>query len=199
MAPLATVADVADIAGTVPAADITRVENLIDKVSAVVRRYTGQLFDLVADDIVRVRPYDGIVRLPQRPVVTVSEVSAQTVPLDAGTYEWTENGYLRPIVPSTAAWWSEASFDGNWRWPAAWLDVTYTHGYADVPADLALVVAEKAGRLYRFGTDNAVTAENIDGYSATYDRAGGAGPWSPEHKAVLDSYRRSGAASLRLS
>lgn len=206
MAALASVADVEDITGPVPPAAHERIENLILKVSAVVRRYTGQTFDLVEDDVVTVRPRDGLVRLPQQPVIAVTSVTYAGVSLDPSTYEVTANGYLRPLTPPvwSGGWanWTD-EFDRftlpayEFLWPPQPMTVTYTHGYAEPPYDLALVVAERVATMYRFGVENT-QAEAIDGYSVHYQKPAHSGPWSEEHKMVLDSYRRSGAASLRL-
>lgn len=193
MAALATVDDVADVIGPIPEAAATRVSNLLDKVSASVRRYTGQTFDAVTDDVVRVWPRDGYVRLPQRPVTAVSSVVIYGTAMAEGSYEFTANGYLRPLAPLL---WDNGWECPDWLWPSTPVTVTYDHGGGS-PPDIALVVAQKAGALYRFGVEGT-QAEAIDGYSATYRAPGAGAAWTPDQKMILDSYRRSGLASVRL-
>lgn len=196
MAALASVTDVEDVAGAVPASDHDRIDNLILKVSALVRRYTGQTFDLVEDDEVIVYPRDGIARLPQQPVVSITSIEVSGAALVTTSYTFTENGYITPVIPPAWANWVDGCVE--WQWPPNPMTVTYTHGFAETPLDVALVVAERVADVYRFGADS-VSSESIDGYSASYARASLSAPWAPSHKMILDSYRRSGLASLRLS
>lgn len=203
--PLATITDVTDVAGAIPTADVARIEGLIAKVSAQVRRYTGHAFTIgvVADEVATVYPHDGQVRLPDWPVTAVASVVAGSTPVAANVYEWTANGVLR-IVPlaSSPVWpnWSPGYSQEGWA--TGPLVVTYSHGYDAVPDDVALVVAEKVAEKYRNGGGGAVQShsESIDGYSeaTTYDTTVAVGGWSAEHKEILDGYRRRGLTSLRL-
>lgn len=192
---LATVTDVEDIAGPVPSASHDRIDRLIAKVSAMVRRYTGQTFDAVEGDVVTIRPRNGYLRLPQRPVTAVTSVTIDATALDPAGYAFTVNGNLSLVNPTL--WDLATQGSVEWLWPPVPVTVTYDHGYAEPPLDLSMVVAERVATMWRFGVDGTA-AEAIDGYSAHYQRPTG-GAWTPEHKMVLDSYRRSGAASLRLS
>jgi hypothetical protein len=195
MATLATVADVEAVSKTVPAGDLTRVNRLIAMVSARVVSYTGQRFD-EASETITVYPVDGIARLPQRPVTAVASVVKDGTLLDSSLYAWTANGYLRPVQSTDAAWLLET-------WPSCQLVVTYTHGYAagDLPADVSMVVAEIVAERWLAGSQNAegLVSESIDGYAAAWGSSSSpASALSPDHKQVLDAYRRSKFASVRL-
>lgn len=218
-APLATLTDVEDVAGTVPVADQARITGLIDKVSATVRRYTGHAFQIgtVTGQVDTVHPHDGVVRLPNWPVTAVSSIVAAGTAIGAAEFEFTPAGFLRPVLPlwtynylaSLGAafelnepWNPTGAPVGDIGWPPVPLVVTYSYGYTTVPPDVALVVAEKVATMYSFGALNVqARSENIDGYSYTdrYQRPiPNRSGWSDEHKAVLDTYRRAGFTTLRL-
>ena len=208
---LASVSDVEAVSKEVPASSTASVIRLIEMVSARVAKYTGQHFDLVVADSVTITPHDGILRLPQRPVTALTSVTVGSSLLSSTLYTWTSSGIIRRTSPTilapdsqfgalTGAW----PVDGEWPWPPIATTVVYTHGYAnqDYPADIAMVVAEKVAKKWLSGVREAegTTSESIDGYAAAYQlshvTAGKA--WDPEHKEILDAYRRSKLASLRL-
>lgn len=204
---LASIQDVEAVSKPVPAADAARVVRLIEMVSANVRRYTGQSFT-EATTTESIQPHDGILRLSRRPVTAVSAVTSNGTTLDADAYTFTENGYVRRTWDGvSAAWLHSSSLDaaGELGWPPAPMTVTYTAGYpaGSAPADLSMVIAEKVAVKWISGLRVAegTASESIDGYSQSFANlahisAGNA--WDPEHKEILDSYRRSGFASLRL-
>jgi hypothetical protein len=202
---LATVDDVAAVSRDVPDADQARVTRLIELVSARVQRYTGQTIEAVADDVVTITPHDGDLRLPQRPVTAISSIVVRGDTLDPTLYTFTAGGVVRRTAPGTAgagafgisSGWPAS---GEWPWPPLATIVTYDHGYATIPDDLVSVVAELAAQSW-LGGDRAAEGkigESIDGYSESwYRRASPTTAWDPAHKAILDSYRRAGFASLR--
>lgn len=205
---LASIQDVEAVSKPVPAADSARVVRLIEMVSANVRRYTGQSFT-EATTTESIQPHDGILRLSQRPVTAVSAVTSNGTTLDADAYTFTENGYVRRTWDgfSAAAWPATSTLDasGELGWPPVPMTVAYTHGYpaGSSPADISMVIAEKVAVKWISGLRVAegTASESIDGYSQSFANlahisAGNA--WDPEHKEILDSYRRSGFASLRL-
>lgn len=210
---LATLDDVAAVAGAIPVADEDRVTRLLEMVSADVIGETGQLFAQVIDDVLIVHPHDGYIRLPQHPVTDVASVVINGTTIDPAAYEWKANGVLLVVSPAGMSY--ETSFYNvpNWQWPSSgdigWpplaTTVTYTHGYVDgeYPSDIARVVAEVASTTYLHGPV-PVQSENeaIDGYSdgKTYlhPAATGTMGWSASHKRTLDRYRRSGFVSVRI-
>lgn len=209
---LASVSDVEAVSKEVPASSTASVMRLIEMVSARVAKYTGQHFDQVAGDSVTITPHDGILRLPQRPVTALTSVTVGTSLLSSTLYTWTTSGIIRRTSPAAFApdsqfgdWSSSWPADGEWPWPPIATTVVYTHGYAnqDYPADVAMVVAEKVAVKWLSGVRQAegTSSESIDGYSQSFQHlahisAGNA--WDPEHKEILDAYRRSKLASLRL-
>lgn len=209
MTALATLTDVAAVAQAVPTADQSRVTRLIEIVSARVQRYTGQTITAVAGDVVTITPHDGELRLPQRPVTAVASVVIGGTTIDATLYEAKANGVLKRRAPTAAGVDSQFGFlasgwpvNGEWPWPPLATTVTYSHGYATVPDDLAGVVAEVVASRWLGGSRRAEgkTGENIDGYGESWatPRAAMESAWEPEHKDILDSYRRAGFASVRI-
>jgi hypothetical protein len=133
---LATVDDVAALAGPELSIDPERCERLLAMASKAVRTYTAQTLTLVEDDEVIVIS-DGTEELvlSQRPVVDVThiEIEEREVP---GRVSWDSFGHLRRR-------------DGlPWGRRYDHVGVVYTHGYAPVPDDIVgLVAAKVAGFL----------------------------------------------------
>jgi hypothetical protein len=197
VANLATVADLeARLGRAFDPAETARAEGLLAGVSARVRSYTGQQFEqATSTDRVRVR--NGRLTLPQRPVTDVSDITdvdGSTVPFTwyaGSTIILGTSGYP-PIHPIEAAWY------GRLR---EWVDVTYTHGYDDIPADVLEVVCQMV--LRAFGTDpsaSGIGQESVEGYSYSFGAAGAAGAVGMlnDEKAALDVYRRRGG-TIRVS
>lgn len=210
---LASTEDVAAVSTSVPQSDVARVTRLIEMVSGHVVNYTGQEFVRVVDDTITITPHDGELRLPQRPVTAVSSVTIGGTLIDPSQYTWQSNGIMRRTSPQSWAADSQFAFagpsgwpiDGEWPWPPIATTIVHTRGYAagDYPPEIAMVVAEKVAAKWLSGQRNAegVQSESIDGYSQTFAKiahisAGNA--WDPEHKDILDDYRRAKFASLRL-
>jgi hypothetical protein len=191
VADLATVADLETRLGrTLTATEAARAETLLAGVSARVRSYTGQQFER-STSTARVRVRNGRLVLPQRPVsdvLAIKDVDGRNVPFTwhagSGIILGT-NGYP-PIHPVEAAWY------GRHR---EWVDVTYTHGYDQLPADVVEVVCQMA--LRAFGADPSASSlgqESVEGYSYSLGSAGAAGAVGMlnDEKAALDVYRRRG-------
>lgn len=184
---LATLDDLqARIGRTLDGDDAIRALAILDDATAAVRSYTGQTIseDTTTD---RLQPRQGLLRLPQRPVTAVSAVT--NVDGDAVSYTWDHGsvvhlgGYGYPLN----------SFEVEpFRNRRPYLDVTYTHGYATVPADIIAVVCQIAGRAYgRALEDTGLQSESIAGYSYSLGAAAAAGGLGMlnDERAVLDRYR----------
>lgn len=139
--------------------DTDRVELLLSLASGLVRNYTGQLFDLVADEELTL---DGngtpVLLLPEMPVAAVTAVvedpRGDAVALvDDTDFEWSEKGILTRL-------------GGCWRRRARWYTVTYSHGYAETPPDVKGVVLRVAAR----GVSNpeGIRQETIGSYSYSF-------------------------------
>lgn len=186
MASLASIDDLeARLGRTVDNED--QAQAALDDASAAIRAYTGQQFDLVEDDQVRLRARKGAVSLPQRPVVDVTAVAN----VDTGSVEFTwDAGSSVTLAGFDALRTFEVEPYRNAR--PLYVDVTYSHGYETVPADIVAVTCQVAGRaLGRTPDATAVTQESIAGYSYSVSGAAASGALGftlPERQ-VLDRYR----------
>ena len=173
---LATVADLAALLRKEIDEEDTSAIAALETASAFVEAYLGQEIALVEDDeIVLDGTGTRVLLLPSYPVTDVAEVLVDEEALVEGTdYEWSKTGELRRL---------------GQRWPTSLrsIEVTYSHGYATVPAAIVGVVAAVAGRIY--DAPLTVRQESIGGYSVTYNGNGGASFQAAE-MVVLDRYRR---------
>ncbi len=191
MAALATVADLeARLGSVLDAIGYKRAEALLDGASARVRTYTGQQFD-TSETTDRLRVSRGIIRLPQRPVAAVDTVA------DMNGTDITFTWYAGDVVQlgASVGYPVEHPIMAAWYRRYDWVDVTYTHGYAETPADVLEVVCQMV--LRAFGSDpsaSGITQESVEGYSysmGTTAAAGAVGMLADE-RATLDVYRRKG-------
>jgi hypothetical protein len=189
MDPLATIEDVeARLGRVLDAGEDERVAALLDDASAAVRAYTGQGFTS-EETTARLIPRNGKLNLPQRPVTAVSAV--KTVDGDDIVFTWWIGNNV--TVGATNLNWFEVN-----GVPSQPLDVTYTHGYDTVPADIVAVVCQIVGRAMTKPADEAgYTQESIAGYSYALGAAAAAGAVGMlnDEKAVLDRYRRPGGSA----
>lgn len=126
MAAFATHADLAARLGvTLSAGEQTRATTLLGLASDVIRRAARQNIDL-ATSTITVRGASGRVLLPQRPVISVASVSA-----DSTTQEFTIDGdYL------TGYWGGQD------------IEIEYTHGFDPVPDAIKAVCLEVVTRVW---------------------------------------------------
>jgi hypothetical protein len=184
--PLATLDDLQDRIGRVlEGDDVTRALAILDDASAAVRSYTGQTIS-EATTTDRLQPRRGLLRLPQRPVTAVASVQ-NTDGIDV-SYTWDHGSTV-----NLGGYGFLNSFEVEpFRNQRMWLDVTYTHGWETVPADIIAVVCQIAGRAYgRPLEDTGLQSESIAGYSYSLGSAAAAGGLGMlnDERAVLDRYR----------
>jgi hypothetical protein len=195
--PLAVVADLAALLGrTFTPAEEAQAQALLDQSSSVVRGYlrldvtratTTDTFTMRRADSLRYG-CSGVVTLPQRPIVAVTDVKVDGV--------------------ATADWWLDGNelLLGAWSWdqpPAAHqppqVEVTSTHGWDPVPGDIAAIVMQAANRV--LVNPSGIRSEAVGGESVTY-LVPSTGELlgvllSRTEMKVLDRYRRT-AGSVRL-
>ena len=165
--------------------ETTKAEGLLADTSANVRGYTGQSFT-EETTTQRVKIRNGFVLLPQRPVTAVDTVENTSGTAVSFTWDGLERVYVPAQVPDSFSW-------EPYRAPLSLVDVTYTHGYETVPADIVGVVCGVTLRaLGQDPMDGGTTQESIDGYSFSRGTTGAAGGFGllPDERVVLDRYRR---------
>lgn len=191
---LATIDDYTDRYGSVADGSVlVLVQRLIDA-SAAVRSYTGLQF--TAGETTQVlRVVAGKVRLPQRPVVSVDAVDGILADNSRTTLVgWTFDGIDQLAVGSQSfvlnlpeAWYDTDN-------PFTTVEVTWTYGYDEIPADIVAIVCAAAGRA--INAPSGVISETIGSYSYRLADDEGAGPigFSTPERGILDRYRRRQAA-----
>jgi hypothetical protein len=145
MEPLTTVAYIEGQLGRdLTTAEAERAAGAIASASARIRAYTKQSFDLIEDDVLVTSAVGSDLRLPQRPVVSVSRVRAVSSlhgadPVNiAGSWAFDGIDIVRVSPIDTDIWVNLPEWCGQ----ADTFEVTYTHGYAEVPEIVNVVAAD---------------------------------------------------------
>lgn len=115
----------------------------------------------------------GVVNLPQRPVVSVSAVVADTVDLATSKFYWDA---ARGVLLLEDA-------------DVHTVQVTYTAGYNPIPDDIKAVALAIAAD--EINNPRGVVNERLADYSVTY-ASGESGALSKRQAAILDRYRGAG-------
>lgn len=151
---LASTADYENITGAeIASGDQARIEALLALCSsAVVASAYGQLIEQTVGDTITLIPWEGVCYFPQRPVTAVAVVLNGTTLVNGTDYRWTAGG----PGPNGRAMHAQlirlsGGLDSSWRYDDRPV-VTYTHGWATVPAQLkAAVVAMTRSVVYGKG------------------------------------------------
>ena len=185
--PFATAADLA--AAMQAPVDSDAAELALASASAVIRRWTRQTITRVTDDAAQLRVIDcDELVLPQRPVVSVGEVKVNALVLA----DWVLSG---DRLLRTGGW---RYLPGTSSYPdPGVVQVTYTHGWEDVPDEVKAVCLDLASST--LSNPSMLRQEAIDDYSRTFaTESVGLGVLSGTHKELLADYRRRwGTVGLR--
>lgn len=172
MAPTDYLADPEDLAAwlPVPADD----PKLLAALKAASRRFRGAVRHPVAAASTSTLVLDGNGResilLPAAPVTAVSAVALDGTALVEGTdFQWSADGYLRRL-------------GGLWPGRLRCLEVTYSHGYAEIPEDIQEAVIDQARAMYR--VQPGVQTIQAGGESITYGAQASVGVTSQWSQAV---------------
>lgn len=129
-----------------------RAQLLLDLASGRIDNVAGQTLSQVADEAITV---DGtgsdLIVLPAWPVTVISTVTADAIVLvEGGDYEWSAAGLLWRL-------------DGTWPAAPRSVQVTYTHGYAEVPEVIRSVALNVAAVWW--ANPSRKQSENIGDYA----------------------------------
>ncbi|MFD7584197.1 hypothetical protein ACFV84_01990 [Kitasatospora sp. NPDC059811] len=141
---------------------------VLDTVSAIVRAEARQHFTR-RTTTVELQPRDGVVTLPQRPVVRVISVWSASAVLDPGGWRLFRDRLHVPAATSL-------------------VEVVYEHGYTEVPGDVRAVVLTAASRVLNNPSD--LRQETAGGVSVTYAAETIGASLSPADRDLLARYRR---------
>jgi hypothetical protein len=180
LTPLCQTTDISGRLGrSLTSAESARVPYLIADATSQIVRFCRKDFQLHTDDVLNIQGDGSTIKLPYRPVISVSDVIAISgrpdIP-DIPVSWWVFNGIDEiSIAESTAsgvinlpeAWYDYGAFPGTFQ-------VTYTHGYAVVPDDVVMVTANAVISVLQAPTIAAgVIGETIGPYSYRMERGGG--------------------------
>lgn len=188
MTALATVADL-EVRTPLPAGSEARAGALLADASALVRGHTRQWLSFVADDVRVIRAIGRVIKLPERPVESVTEVAAIDAGGDVPVSGWMWDGIDKVFLPL-----QHGSAGGTWR-------VTYSHGYQPLPDDVVAVVCGMVGRVLTSPSmAEGVTSETIGQYSYQMQQSVGSSGVAvrmlPSDRDALARYRRT-AGTIR--
>jgi hypothetical protein len=198
MPALASVDDIqARYPGNLAADALTRIAALLDDASAVVRSYTRQQFTQ-SQTTTRIRPVGHKVILAQRPVTSVDTVSlvdslqpGGLIALPVGSWMWDGGAELwiggLDVVVNLPDEVTQLL-----RYEIPLIEVTYTHGYAEVPADVVSVVCSMVARVIDIPGPVGMQYQTVGpfGYRLSATAQEGILSLTPSEQRVLDVYRR---------
>lgn len=200
--PLAQLSDISDRLPAAVSIETQRATALIADASAVVRSFSRQQFT-TSQSTVRVRPIGGRLRLPQRPVVSVDNLAlrlqnnAAPVPFPGWWWDGSDEVQLATgdLVVNLA---EELAGALSLQTPVC--EVTYTHGWAQVPADVVAVVCSMVTRTLTAPGLGGVISEGVGEYTYRLSDAAAQGPvtLTEAEKEVLRPYKPRKAATAEL-
>lgn len=162
--PLATIDDYTARHGAPE--DDDKVEVLLADAESLVREVTGLTISLVEDDeVVVAGDGSGQVILPEYPVVDVTSVLVDGVPLATDTFRWWDWGAIDRLS------------GGIFTYGPRTVTVTYTHGWDPVPSWITALVCGMVQRALPDHVTEGVRSETYDEHTVTFA--------SPEGGAVL--------------
>ena len=167
--------------------DLEYGESLLAMASGVVRSECRSDITKVVGDVLTIPgTFDLEIKLPQRPVFDITSITTDGQPVDATGYTWRRDGTVRRV---TGSWITDpgvlsaqgapaymgpaGSTEGpiftapSWFGPDVTLEITYSHGYAEIPGELVELTARLAAMA--FARPVGITREQIGGYSVHYD------------------------------
>lgn len=170
------------------AGEQAQAELMLGIASGHIRREVAQTISLVTDDVAVLRGnWTPRLRLPERPVVSVSSVVIDGSPaLSAVDYRLVGDTLVR-------GWWdgvvvnrSEDSGSGHWGGDRK-VTVTYTHGFATIPDEIKGVCLAMVARSIQI-PDGAVQ-ETTGSHSVTFKSSGAVG-LDADERATLRQWLR---------
>jgi len=205
MASLPPLVSVGDVINRLPSSisvDENRVSQLIRDASAAVRRFTKQDFTVITETQ-GIRPVGGKIKLPQRPVLAINNISVRlpnsltesTIPgwyWDGSDEVWlTDGGSIVNLA-------EELLFVMDWQTPEC--RVNYTHGYDEVPDDVIGVICSMVTRIVTAPGLGGVISESVGEYTYRLSDAAAQGPMSltQAEKDALASYRPRRTSTIEL-
>jgi hypothetical protein len=170
-----------------------RADTLLALASGLIQAETGQTIAAVSDDeLTRPGDYSARLRLPERPVVSVTSITLDGVAIVKPDYYLDGDELVRANWPIG----SENNFGSSglgWLGPLYTLVITYSHGYETIPELVKAVCLEMVARVWV--NPGAASQEIVAGTSTTYSARGLL--LTDQEKRDLDDLLRKTVGSLR--
>jgi hypothetical protein len=192
---LATVADVQTLLGrALTAAEADRAAGMLSLASASCKAEARQDFELKQRTYIA-RPLGGLVRLHERPVVSVDAVRLvnDDGTVGVGIAGWTFDGIDTVNVGDITG----IVINGPEDWEPNSVEITYSAGWAEIPQDVTWVCADMV-RMALLAPTAPVVTEQIGAYSYRLNDAAASGAvgMTADHRKILHRYRSAGMRSL---
>jgi hypothetical protein len=183
VAAFVTVEELTDYLAGVGESVPSNAAQLIEMVSAVIQALArGQEIELHEDDeLLLDGGDDGVLFLPQLPVIEVSTISVGDADLTSEDFVWYPDGRLER-VPDGAIWTKGRNN----------VAVTYSHGLDPVPDDIKLVCLQAIRELAK-KSSSGVSSKTIGKFAVTYTELevmAVVSEWQP----IIDRYALVGVA-----
>jgi hypothetical protein len=180
-----------DLTGTQSA----RATKLLDQAADRIRAYTRRTFTLETSTV-KLRAIGSVIVLPQKPVIAVTGLSL---------IDYLGNEFAVPVFGfdqidridltfyGAVLNLPEAlSFQGEW---SGTVKVTYEHGYAEIPKDVANLNAELVARIFNSPLQGmtGIRSQTVGPYGVGIDTTGAGGgviALTDDDKTLLKKYRR---------
>lgn len=178
-------------------AERTRAEALLSDASAVVRNFTRRAFT-AATTTEKIRPIGYRILLPQRPVTSVDAVSlivnGETRPL----FGWVHDGGAEVWLFGDGQLINYSELLLEWLvYNSPMAQVTYTHGFPEVPPDVVAVVASMVGRTLTAPGLGGVVSEAVGDYNYRLSDTAAQGTLTltDSEKTLLKAYKRAATST----
>lgn len=146
--------------------ETTQADAFLDDATAYLQAEIGQLIEAGTATYTTRWRGDGPIRLPQSPVTGITSVELN----GAAT---TDFDFIDQELHLQGWWGGETRFDGPWTGTYIDVTVTFTYGYAAVPAELKTWALALASQMMASAAGGSlgmpsVRSETIDDYSVSY-------------------------------
>jgi hypothetical protein len=153
-----------------------RVDAMLRDGSAIIRRYARERFTYAADDVLIIAADAGVIVLPDRPVYSVKSVIALSgaVGIPNVPITWYVFDGIDKITIPDANWAGVINLPEYWYdigWFSNSYQVTHTHGFVDVPAEISGLLCSAIISELATPTQSAtIQSEAIGAYSYSMRR-----------------------------
>lgn len=154
---------------------------LLEMASTAIKSAAGQTLALVEDDeVLLAGTWASDLELPERPVVDVTAVAVNGVPVSPGDFQWNERQLLRRsrvLDELTGSGFGHHAPGARWGYPGHWggpgstVAVTYSHGFDPIPDDLHDLCLELVGQ--QLVVPAGIRSQSIGSWSESYFDTGG--------------------------